>query len=81
MTMYQKPNTKRTATIGKDFTVTFMCDDGWEEILDCRMSASSNEEALQILAANGFVEFDPNAALKAKGFVFINGTYQMPGGV
>ncbi len=72
---HQINNTKRTASYAKGF-VTVMCDDGWEEILDCRFTATKAEA--DAFFADGWVSYDPNADLKARGFVFINGTYQMP---
>lgn len=68
-------NHKRTASFHKG-EVTIMCDDGWEEILDCRFSCSQAEA--EAFFANGWEAYDPNAELKARGFMFINGTYQKP---
>ena len=74
--MYRQiSNTKRTASYHKGF-VTICCDDGWETILDCRFSATQTEA--DTFFTNGWEAYDPNAELKAKGFIFINGTYQKP---
>ena len=72
--MYRKiDDHKRTATIHNGI-VTMMYDDGWENLLDCKHSFPTNKEASAWLIAGGWEEFDPNADLKAKGFVW-NGSY------
>lgn len=76
--MYRQiDNHKRTATIAKG-TITIMCDDGWETILDCRIPLGSDAEAKAWLAV-GWEEFDPNADLKAAGFVWNGYCYAKPG--
>ncbi len=72
-------NHKRTASINpKTNQVVAMSDDGWEDILDYRMDFASQAEAAAYLVGAGYEEYDPNAALKAMGMVFINGCYRMP---
>lgn len=74
--MYRQiTNHKRTASYSKG-TVTVMCDDGWETMIDCRFTATQAEA--EAFFAAGWEAYDPNADLKAKGYVFINGTYQIP---
>lgn len=70
-------NHKRTASVHKS-VATLMCDDGWEEIIDCTMNFNSDEEAIAWLLNNGWEEYDPNSSLKAQGYIFINGCYRMP---
>lgn len=67
--MFRKAdNHKATAFIStKGNEITFMQDDGWENLLDSRMSVKSEGEARHVLEVRGYEEFDPNADLKAKG--------------
>lgn len=68
--MYRKiDDHKRTATIHNG-VVTMMCDDGWDNLLDCRMTFVNDIAAAAWLAEGGWEVFDPNADLKAKGFVW-----------
>lgn len=77
--MYRKiTDHKWTASIGRDLRVRVMGDDGWEEILDHHFDVASEQEGHDRLIAMGFEEYDPNADLKAKGMVFLNGCYRMP---
>ena len=69
-------NHKRTAAVTGN-TVTIMFDDGWETLLDCRQTFASQAEAKAWLA-DGWEEFDPNAELKAKGFVWNGHCYAKP---
>jgi hypothetical protein len=64
---------KRTATIHNG-VVTVMFDDGWENLLDCRQTFSNDIAAATWLQMGDWEESDPNADLKAKGFVW-NGHY------
>ena len=70
---------KQTASIHNGI-VTKMYDDGFDNMLDCRVTFGSDSQARACLEAEGFEEFDPNASLKAMGMVFINGIYRMPEG-
>lgn len=75
----QADNHRRTASIRKDNSVIVMCDDGWEEIVDYHTSPFAGEaEARAYLVGCGFEEFDPNADLKAKGFVWNGFCYAKP---
>jgi hypothetical protein len=79
----QITNHKRTATVAfvrrmNAIMVTVMCDDGFEEILDHQYEVATEAEGIANLIAAGYEEYDPNAELKAKGMVFINGCYRMP---
>jgi hypothetical protein len=70
---------KRTASISKDgLTVTFMFDDGWENLLDCRVTVASAAEGRALLVGRGYEEYDHNAALKAAGFVWNGYNYALP---
>ncbi len=72
----QIDNHKRTASV-KNGIVTIMGDDGWETLLDCRMTFKSDAEALEWLSI-GWEEFDPNAGLKAMGLVWNGYCYARP---
>ncbi len=65
---------KRTATV-QGGVLTMMYDDGWDNLLDCRRVFPSGTDAAAWLAADGWEEFDPNADLKAKGFVWNGCSY------
>lgn len=68
-----------TAEINKDGTrATIYFDDGWDEMIDRTIPTKDESEARKILTELGFEEYDPNANLKSKGMVFINGMYRMP---
>jgi hypothetical protein len=54
-----------------------MCDDGWEDILDCRITFA-NDEAAKTFLAHEWEEYDPNAELKAAGFVWNGYYYEKP---
>lgn len=79
--MYRQiENTKRTADIatrgpnaGRLITVSY--DDGWEVLLDTKVTVANVEAAQAWLQANGYEEFDPNASLKAKGMVWTGYVY------
>ncbi len=76
--MYRKiDDHKRTATTYEG-TVTVMFDDGWENLLDYRRTFANDGEAAAWLVADGWEEFDPNAELKAKGFVWNGSCYAKP---
>ncbi len=68
---------KRTASVYKGI-ITMMYDDGWEDILDCRFSCESDAAAIEHLKSTGWVEYDPNAELKAAGFVWNGSNYVKP---
>jgi hypothetical protein len=70
-------NAKRTATIHGG-VVTMMFDDGWENLLDCRRTFSNDIAAATWLQMDDWEEFDPNADLKAKGFVWNGHCYAKP---
>jgi hypothetical protein len=72
----QIDNHKRTATIAKGL-LTVWGDDGWENLLDSRTQFASDAEAKQWLG-EGWEEYDPNADLKARGFVWNGYSYVMP---
>lgn len=75
--MYRKiTNHKYTATVTRG-VLTKMFDDGWEDLLDSRQTFSSDAEAIAWLGSE-WEEFDPNADLKAKGFVWDGCCYAMP---
>ncbi len=82
--MYRKiEDHKSTAAVGQDrntkkWMVTAMYDDGWENILDYRMEVASEAEGIAHLIASGFEEYDPNAKLKAGGFVWNGYYYEKP---
>lgn len=80
--MFRKTsNHKSTASISRDNTVTVMCDDGWDTIVDYRADFASYAEAAAHLTSRGYEEYDPNADLKAKGFVWNGYIYAMPEGM
>lgn len=66
-----------TASISKG-VVTKMFDDGWENLLDCRIAFASDAEAAAHLVKDGYEEFDPNAHLKAIGLVWNGYCYARP---
>lgn len=75
--MFRKINDQKyTASIGRDFRVRVMYDDGFEDILSHHFDVGSETEGSARLIEMGFEEYDPNAELKAKGMVFINGCYR-----
>lgn len=77
--MYRKPaDPKRTAAVAPNGTVTVSYDTGWETLVDCRLTFASAEAAKAHLIADGWEEYDPNAALKAQGFVWNGYCYAMP---
>lgn len=69
---------KRTASLSKTGLVTVMFDDGWEDLLDYRRQFESESMGRAYLLATGFEEYDPNAALKAAGFVWNGYNYVLP---
>jgi hypothetical protein len=76
--MFRKiDNHKQTASFNaKKLEIVVMYDDGFEDILDYRTACANEDEARAYFDRNGFEEYDPNAELKAQGFVFKNGIYQ-----
>jgi hypothetical protein len=77
--MFRKPNTTLTASITPTNRVVVECSDGFEDIIDHHADFGSYAEANTYLVAKGFETYDPNAELKAAGFVFINGCYRRVG--
>lgn len=76
--MYRKINDhKRTATVAGG-VLTMMYDDGWDNMLDCRRVFPGDDAAVAWLEADGWELFDPNAELKAKGFVWNGMFYAKP---
>jgi hypothetical protein len=73
-------NHKQTASINpKTNEIIVMYDTGCDDILDYRLPCASKEDAELHLKACNFEEYDPNASLKAAGFVFSNGIYRKVG--
>ena len=53
-----------------------MYADGFEDIVDFRHPCNSEKEAIEYFRQNGWETYDPNAELKAQGFVFRDGCYR-----
>lgn len=69
---------KLTASVNQYGYVRIMADVGDEDILSEHFNRANEADGIAALIEMGFEEYDPNAALKAAGMVFINGCYQMP---
>lgn len=69
---------KHTAAVSKCGLVTAVYDDGWENILSFRMQHATEAEGIAYLLESGWEEYDPNAELKAQGFVWNGANYVKP---
>lgn len=80
--MFRKiDNSKYTAHIStKGDLVTISYDDGWENLISSRITVANEAAGRALLLARGYEEFDPNADLKAAGFVWDGCSYVKPRG-
>lgn len=78
--MFRKiDNHKYTAAIStKGNLVTVIYDDGWENLVDTKIDIKNEAEGRKLLIDRGYEEYDPNAELKAQGYVWNGYMYAKP---